>query len=200
MIVFLLRMDKSIIDDCLSKLKKYAVFFKVELHNISNQFDIIFGCQLPVEYPIQHFAVETDQPLLQEIWVKKAGSNLDNNLQPPQTQEWLDLQLIRCGLFDITSNWIEQWLPHNMGLQRELPKVQPAISYSKGCYTGQEIVARTHYLGNVKKALHFKVLNSSNIAEGDNMLNDEGKATGKVVKCAASERGMEILMIGSNAS
>ncbi len=191
----LLRMDKTIIEYCLATLKKYTVFFKVSLQDVSDMFDIIFGMDLPVDSPIQHYCIETDQPLLQEVWLKKSSNKLTQ--ENIESQSWLDLQLVRCGLFDINHHWVEQWLPHNMGLQRKIPNTQPAISYDKGCYTGQEIVARTHYLGNVKKTLHFKIIDDDEIAEGDDLLNQENKIIGKVVKLARSERGTEMLIIGN---
>jgi hypothetical protein len=43
------------------------------------------------------------------------------------------------------------------------------ISFNKGCYTGQEIVARTHYLGKAKRALF--------LAEGDTPYTPEPNST-----------------------
>ncbi len=34
------------------------------------------------------------------------------------------------------------------------------VSYKKGCYTGQEVIARTHYLGNVKKHTYLVTLDA----------------------------------------
>ncbi|QSB03205.1 folate-binding protein YgfZ [Methylomonas sp. EFPC1] len=48
--------------------------------------------------------------------------------------------------FDI--NQSEQHIPQMLGIDQ-----LGGISFSKGCYTGQEIVARSHYLGKVKRAL-----------------------------------------------
>ncbi len=44
---------------------------------------------------------------------------------------------------------IGRWTPQMLGLQR-----LPAFSLKKGCYPGQEIVARTHYLGKSKRDLY----------------------------------------------
>ena len=59
-------------------------------------------------------------------------------------------------LFDINDGipWINQqtteaFIPQYINLDRF-----GAINFNKGCYTGQEIVARTHYLGNVKSRLY----------------------------------------------
>ncbi|MCC2667316.1 MAG: ygfZ, partial [Gammaproteobacteria bacterium] len=42
----------------------------------------------------------------------------------------------------------EKFLPHELGLQHT-----HAISFNKGCYTGQEIIARMHYRGKLKNQL-----------------------------------------------
>ena len=56
---------------------------------------------------------------------------------------------------DMAAGWpwlqngqIGRWTPQMLGLQR-----LPAFSLKKGCYPGQEIVARTHYLGKSKRDL-----------------------------------------------
>ncbi|OGT54636.1 MAG: hypothetical protein A3F43_04260 [Gammaproteobacteria bacterium RIFCSPHIGHO2_12_FULL_42_10] len=42
-----------------------------------------------------------------------------------------------------------QFLPHELSLQKT-----DAISFNKGCYTGQEIIARIHYRAKLKKQLY----------------------------------------------
>lgn len=58
-----------------------------------------------------------------------------------------------------------------------------AISFTKGCYTGQEIVARMHYLGKAKKRLFFATIigKLDNIRGGDNITDKEGKTIGHLV-------------------
>lgn len=52
-----------------------------------------------------------------------------------------------CWLPQVLSN---EFLPQMMGLEQH-----QAISFEKGCYPGQEVVARTHYLGRVKRHMTF---------------------------------------------
>jgi folate-binding Fe-S cluster repair protein YgfZ len=59
-----------------------------------------------------------------------------------------------------------------------------AISFTKGCYPGQEIVARLRYRGTLKRRLYLAVCTASaNPAPGDRIvLNDDpGQAVGDVV-------------------
>lgn len=58
------------------------------------------------------------------------------------------------------------------------------ISYTKGCYVGQEIIARNKYLGKVKKGLAFATLASTaSIPLCTDVHNSEGKLVGKVLEC-----------------
>jgi len=55
---------------------------------------------------------------------------------------------LRFGLPRLEDAQREQWTPQQLGLDR-----LNAYSVKKGCYPGQEIVARTHFLGKAKRSL-----------------------------------------------
>ncbi|RXR07031.1 folate-binding protein [Pseudoxanthomonas composti] len=55
---------------------------------------------------------------------------------------------LRCGLPRLDPAQREQWTPQQLSLERFA-----AYSVKKGCYPGQEIVARTHFLGKAKRQL-----------------------------------------------
>ena len=55
---------------------------------------------------------------------------------------------LQHGLPRLRDDQIEAWTPQQLSLQR-----LRAFSVKKGCYPGQEIVARTHFLGQVKRGL-----------------------------------------------
>ncbi|MDQ3204977.1 MAG: folate-binding protein, partial [Pseudomonadota bacterium] len=64
------------------------------------------------------------------------------------------------GLPRLDPGQAEQWTPQQLSLER-----LKAFSIKKGCYPGQEIVARTHFLGKVKRGLAL-VESSAPIAPG----------------------------------
>ena len=70
------------------------------------------------------------------------------------------------------------------------------INFKKGCYTGQEIVARTHYLGKVKRRtlpLHAPARQSAS-AGSPLYAGDSEEAAGMVVRVAPSpEGGLDLL-------
>ncbi len=55
---------------------------------------------------------------------------------------------LRLGLPRLEETQREQWTPQQLGLDR-----LAAFSVKKGCYPGQEIVARTHFLGKAKRSV-----------------------------------------------
>ena len=54
------------------------------------------------------------------------------------------------------------------------------VSYKKGCYTGQEVIARTHYLGNVKKHTYLVTIDTPTNNE-TNVVNSDGESVGELI-------------------
>ena len=54
------------------------------------------------------------------------------------------------------------------------------VSYKKGCYTGQEVIARTHYLGNVKKHTYLVIIDAP-INNETNVVNSDGESVGELI-------------------
>lgn len=106
-----------------------------------------------------------------------------------------------------TSRWnlddVRQGLPQVYAATREAFVAQMlnldllgAVSFEKGCYTGQEVIARAHYRGRVKRRLQ-RWLNESGtrLAPGDAARGPGGRAL-TVVRTADAENGQELLAIG----
>ncbi len=88
---------------------------------------------------------------------------------------------IRAGLADITAENSEKYTPHMLNLDR-----QGAISFDKGCYTGQEVVARTQNLGESKRRLKRYRCDAPGIAIG-HKLSDGERDVGTVVNVQGAE-------------
>ena len=63
--------------------------------------------------------------------------------------------LINHGISFIYSDTQDKFIPQHINFD----KIN-GVSFKKGCYTGQEIVARTHYLGKAKRSLYRFVSDS----------------------------------------
>jgi folate-binding Fe-S cluster repair protein YgfZ len=74
------------------------------------------------------------------------------------------------------------------------------VSFSKGCYPGQEIVARMHYLGRLKQRMYrIRVNGVTGVAVGDPLYSPEfgaDQASGAILYPGAqSEHGVEALAV-----
>jgi hypothetical protein len=70
------------------------------------------------------------------------------------------------------------------------------VSFKKGCYPGQEIVARLHYLGTPSRRMLVAEINTvDEITPGREVLTSEGDVAGHVVKSISVERGKTSLLI-----
>ena len=65
------------------------------------------------------------------------------------------------------------------------------INFKKGCYTWQEIVARTHYLGKIKRRTLLAHLESNTSPQAGDNLQVEGteEAIGQIVRVAPAPQG-----------
>lgn len=111
---------------------------------------------------------------------------------------------LRHGLPRLSPLQSSQWTPQQLSLQR-----LRAFSVKKGCYPGQEIVARTHFLGQAKRGLAL-LETASAATEGDAVTLDDAPV-GQVVSVAeapaplalavvALERAAGVLRVGGQAA
>jgi tRNA-modifying protein YgfZ len=72
-----------------------------------------------------------------------------------------------------------------------------AISYTKGCYTGQETVARVHFRGHVNRHLRGLRFDDVRLPAKASLLDEEGKSVGDVRSVAVSPRlgGIALAMV-----
>ena len=87
----------------------------------------------------------------------------------------------------ITAATQEQFVPQMVNWE-----VLGGISFQKGCYPGQEIVARTQYLGKLKRRMYLVHLDGNEApAAGDSLYTPdmEGQASGMVVNAAPAPGG-----------
>ncbi len=115
------------------------------------------------------------------LWQK-----LTSNAQPIGAAVWRWLR-IRAGIPEIYSATQEQFVPQMVN-----DDLIGAVSFQKGCYTGQEIVARLHYLGKAKRRMvgaHLNIAQAPQPGDAIYGLRLEGQAIGMVVDAAPAPHG-----------
>jgi folate-binding protein YgfZ len=135
----------------------------------------------------------TRLPGMRYIAITEANraSDLRERLGKQAQQEpeslWTRLD-IEAGVPNITVATQEQYVPQMVNLD-----LIGGVSYSKGCYPGQEIVARMHYLGRLKQRMYrVRVITDDRVSPGDALFSPDfgaEQASGSIVQAVAGENG-----------
>ena len=195
----LLETNPSVIDLAMASFKKYSVFFKTEITEVTAQFVsvLISGPNATTitnkinPDTIRLIGIETYSLSMRAEQTQACLSNISGELTPAG-QGYSDLLRIRSGSADVTAESSDNFIVQMINLD-----AQHYISFKKGCYTGQEIVARAHYRGTIKRRMYILKLATSILPIiGEGLINSEGKVIGNVTNVArASDKTIEILAV-----
>jgi folate-binding protein YgfZ len=103
---------------------------------------------------------------------------LDDPLEPTMEDDELELLRIRAGTPRFGREIDDRVLPAEAGLDAR------AVDFEKGCYPGQEPIARQHYRGRVNRTLRVLEIQGSEPAAHDAELVYDGKVVGRVTSTA----------------
>lgn len=182
----LMLLSHDLLDKTLTHLKKYAVFFKTQLTDASNDFAVYN--KIIAATPLS----ATETITSPEALLTSAENHIltVTICQQPFTMQWLiadknhdylaekNPQLAALAMLSarplIRAEQSEALLPQWLNMQST-----GGISFTKGCYTGQEIVARLHYKGKTKKQL---VLASwqGELDSSKNIVDQDGSNIGNI--------------------
>jgi len=164
----LMAMATELIEPQLADLKKYAVFSKAKLTDESAAW-VRFGLEnadttlvgLGLVLPADVDSVARHESLVAirvspgrvELWAPAEQADtlktrLREELAEADLNPWL-LGQVRAGIGQVMPATRELFIPQMLNLQ-----AIGGVSFKKGCYTGQEIVARMQYLGKLKRRLY----------------------------------------------
>ncbi len=152
-------------------LQKYIVFSKAKLSDATNEYilrgisgenaakkitDIFGAAPTAALAQISHengtaICIDSHPARFLCIIPSASQTQFDEALSASLTSDahywnWLD---IASGFGTVRADTIEEFIPQMLNLQ-----VLDGVSFTKGCYTGQEIVARMQYRGILKKAMY----------------------------------------------
>lgn len=203
-----LQLNSKLIESIAKRLKMYVMRSKVNINNVSDstvriglsgqdipQLLTQFFEQIP-QLDFESFSAENStlirlpsltprfEIICKTEHAKEIWQTLKKQCKPvgKPCWEWLEIQ---AGIPDINQNTQEEFVPQMVNLD-----LLNAINFKKGCYTGQEIVARTHYLGKVKRRTHLAHIDTSTPPQaGNDILNINGEVVGKIVRSAPAPQG-----------
>lgn len=213
--ILYLQLSKQILAPIMKRLKMYVMRSKVDISDVSHEM-IRFGINGPAATDIvtsvlgkapeqDHTMTAIEQGMIvkltsinghhrYEIIIKashaqQAWDALKTNctLVGKPCWDWLEIQ---TGCPEILEKTQEQFVPQMLNLD-----LLNGINFKKGCYTGQEIVARTHYLGTVKRRTYLAKTNiNTTIKEGDKVKDSNQSEVGQIVRVAPNlENGFDVL-------
>ncbi len=140
--MYILRSAVSITDSsehyCLMGLSSSALATQAFLHT---QQQNLISIQFSTTQSRQLVIAETEMAIT--FWTEQ----LAKGFQAENSEHWRYLDMLDAIPW-LSSDTSEEFIPQMLNLDQ-----LGGVSFTKGCYTGQEIVARTHYLGKAKRAL-----------------------------------------------
>ena len=124
------------------------------------------------------------------LWLDLAESQ---QYRETSSTKWDEME-IQDGIPNLVNETSEQFIPQMLNLD-----LLGGISLDKGCFTGQEIVARTHYLGNLKQRMFLascdcnqQIIANAPIYEDDDQSH---QSVGHVVSSVAQNKGRQIMLV-----
>ncbi|ABC28630.1 predicted aminomethyltransferase related to GcvT [Hahella chejuensis KCTC 2396] len=199
---YLLRLPVEVAQSFLAHLNKYKVFYKCTVTlledwgviGLSGDLDSLPSLSSAV--PTSADSCQTSDGLLlirppgnlsrMECWLDSAQASkllpdLDNQCAAGAVEDWERLEVL-SGLGEVYPQTLDEFIPQMLNLQ-----ALGAISFKKGCYTGQEIVARMQYLGTLKKRMFLLSSETITPAPGSAIIDETGARIGSVVRSAQGQ-------------
>lgn len=189
-------------DSIAKRLKMYVLRLKVQIHVPD---DLVYGLLNPatslgaLTLPTEDWQVATTDDIsavrLDATRCLLTGSiraftTLSGELTQGSTEDWLRADIAQ-GFPLVTQPTSEHYVPQMVNLDK-----LGGVSFKKGCYPGQEIVARTHYLGKIKRHL-YRVSATEALQAGQEVrataLN--GQSCGSLVTVAPAADGQSWLAL-----
>jgi len=191
---FLLCLEPSTVEFILTNLNKYKVFFKCELKEEQDLFaygilgqisqDELANFSTLPEFSMQLFRRNDSEFIhrlpcsstMYELWTTNLETTVDN-IETNSADNWFAAEANE-GLPQLYQSTQEKFILQDLNLQ-----TLQAVSFKKGCYTGQEIIARMKFLGKQKKKMYCLNSSKQEIASaGNNIYDDQGKKCGSIVR------------------
>lgn len=214
---YYLLMPQANIEATLQRLPKYVLRSQVQLEDVSSQFSgtgvagaqstqLLANCLnasppstvndslttslitvLHIHGPTARYIVLSEEvPILQTLW----QSLVAGGSHPVSTDVW-DLLDILAGVPHILPPGVDEFVPQMVNYQ-----ALGGINFKKGCYTGQEIVARMQYLGTLKRRMYLvKIDTTLPPPPGDTLyVRNETQSVGQIVNAQPHPDGGAIAL------
>jgi tRNA-modifying protein YgfZ len=170
---FLLSTEPGLGERVLAELRRFRFAAKVELEPEEHEATVVFTSDRPdgVAYPVADYG----EPTWEVLDARPDGE--------PLGADELELLRIRAGTPVTGRELDDRVLPAEAGL------TSTHVSFTKGCYPGQEPVARLHYRGHANRGLRVLRIDADEPPPYDAELTFEDKPVGRVTSAAPDPEG-----------
>ena len=170
---FLLSTEPGLGERVLAELRRFRFAAKVELEPEEHEATVVFTVERPagVAYRVADYG--------EAAWEVHDG-NLDGE---PVGGAELELLRIRAGTPRTGRELDDRVLPAEAGL------TATHVSFTKGCYPGQEPVARLHYRGHANRGLRVVRIEADELPAYDAELTFEDKQVGRITSASLDPEG-----------
>ncbi len=205
---YLLIVDTDIIEIVLKTMRRYAAFSRVTLEISTAHHQHIGILRQNTLLPTLSLPDEIDQVISTDSYTAYRipsaiprwelilhTDTLPSSFTLENRKIW-DAYNILVGVPTLNQETSAKYTPHRLGLIR-----LNAISFKKGCYLGQEIVARTEHLSKAKGGLYW-TLTTPTVTHSPNMavLDSNQNIIGHVVSCVEINSDLTLLLVTLNTT
>lgn len=207
----LMVMDRFLVESSISELSKYAAFFKVALDNVSDDHHCLGLYEEPLttdtaivkasqqltdqftSFPTFNYQDGRRLLLVPDKDVQQLWSQLVTVYQPSDTNFWR-LKDIQAGIAILNQATAGLFIPQMFNFQDV-----DGISFKKGCYTGQEVIARMKYLGKLKRKMYRIELSASDrilaISGASCYIPDYRQSIGNIISAAYADNSKQEALV-----
>ena len=200
---YLLLCPADLSEAVIKALMKYRLRAKVEFSVGQDLVVLGLAGNLPAQAPDHGNSAETDQGLwlrypftdhalviVQQNNAEQAWQTLAADRATTGANGWL-LADIDAGEGMVYPGAEDLFLPQVLNYD-----VTAGVNFKKGCYTGQEVVARMHFKGKLKQRMQrIDYTTDVTLAPGETLRDSNGKAAGEVVSAARKAQGGAALVV-----
>ena len=142
-------LSSELVEDLCNHLQRYILRSKVEIQQSEKLAYAIFSKDIANDQEL--FKMLSNNPERMLALANKVPENIENFIT---SEEWIEHD-IKEMIPIIHKESSEKFIPQMLNLD-----ILNAVSFSKGCYTGQEVVARVQHRGKIKQRM-FKIKTES---------------------------------------
>jgi len=189
-------MPKATLSATLKEFEKFGVFHKVEFKDISDTCRVMAVAGTNAHSAAESVssepvATELPEPLLlQSDLALTAVKTLPDNVQPES--EWTLITISHVWP-QLAESQVQQFVPQMLNLD-----LLDGINFKKGCYIGQETVARMHYKGQVKKRTFCVTGTASKLPEPgeqlEKQIGENWRRAGEILQAVWYDDGVVALL------